>query len=271
MDHPSALAPNRHALEPPEGLRALYVAVGGGSRACALTTESTLRCWTGEGGDGPVEVPVPEGEFAEVSMHPRGSEVLLIDVYGNSVPCPFGEPELCEGNGQWSKWASSITGGTGEVPPLWLERKGWVEWYDRPPWGGRDNRDPVGQSIHDRLAHWPYGILAASDHEVCALAPWVGTVDCIRDIELAPVGHYSLEGKYSTMDLGDDYNCAIEADSYELYCWGPDLGDLPAYPLPGVDLFTISVGIRGGCGVTLDGAIECWTRDGPPDDFAPAE
>lgn len=211
-------------------------------------------------------------------MEPRQSEILSLSAGGFVGPWAFGSPEQWEAENVEAPGAWSITGGESSPVPLWLEGDGEIGWWDWWWYQQYAEPDPVGEYVHHRLHHPPYRQLAASDTEVCALRAEGGTLDCVRALwrvsyppYYQPDGHYTVEGSYTMVDLGDDYNCAIEAESEEVYCWGPNLNELPPRPLPGVKFSTISVGVRGGCGVTTGGAIRCWTRDGPPPDFEPAE
>jgi len=61
-------------------------------------------------------------------------------------------------------------------------------------------------------------------------------------------------GVFSDLALSNTRFCALRASDGKRECWGTD----PLFPLPAVYFSQIDMGINSGCGVDLQGQIDCW-------------
>ena len=114
--------------------------------------------------------------------------------------------------------------------------------------------------------------VSAGARHTCAIRT-SGEITCWGDNENGQTD--APLGSFSAVSAGNGFNCAIGAVSWEIECWGTNtvwLGNLETgknekfyfqFNAPAGTFSAVSAGNTHACGLRTNGAIECWTDEGP--------
>lgn len=203
-------------------------------QTCVVLTDGELRCFGGGlfGLD-----QIPDGSFSAVELSPFFGCALTT---GGSILC-------------WGELAPTPPTGTfssihvGDAAICAMTSTGAAVCANAPQEFESDPDLPPAPG-------GSFDLLAIGSVNACGLRS-SGSIECWGDPASAVT---SPIGEFRSLRAAGDRFCAIETATDGIVCWASDPDPFLVQEAPDGRFDDISIGANGGCGIRLDGVLQCW-------------